>query len=237
MHTFSVGKIIHNVYCCGLHSSIFVYHLAERDFQMLFLDIFQGGAETSSTYLEMVILYLVLHQDVQEKIFQEINTVISHQEPSHEHMEMMTYTQATLLEVHRLGKLIPNLVPRKVLNDFQYRGFHFKKGTGLLADLHSAFHTEEFGGVTDSWNFRPERFISLDGQLNSLSKRLVHFSVGKRNCPGNRVAEISSFLIVVSLLQRFKLSLVHGDEAPSTEMQFGFTARPQPFRFYVSNRA
>jgi cytochrome P450 len=204
---------------------------------MLFLDIFQAGAETSSSYLEMVMLYLVLHPDIQEKVCQEIKNVIRHQEPSHEDMDMMPYTQATLLEVHRLGKVVPNLVPRKVLNDFEYRGFHFKKGTGLFADLHSALHTEEFGGETDSWNFRPERFISHNGQLNSLSKRLVHFSVGKRNCPGNRVAEISSFLIIVSVLQRFKLTLVHGDEAPCTEMQFGFTGRPQPFRFCVSKRA
>jgi cytochrome P450 len=56
---------------------IVVVLIAEKDFQMLLLDLFQAGSDTTSTYLATVLLYLVLHPDVQEKILEEINNVIS----------------------------------------------------------------------------------------------------------------------------------------------------------------
>jgi cytochrome P450 len=102
-------------------------------------------------------------------------------------------------------------------------------------DLYTAFHAEEFGGEKDSWNFEPERCISKqNGRLNSLYKRVIPFGVGKRLCPGYRVSEVSAFLMIVSILQRFKLSLVPGEDPPSAEMQLSFTSRPVPFHFSIS---
>jgi cytochrome P450 len=210
----------------------------EKDFQSLFLDLFQAGSETTSTYLETVILFLILHPDVQQKVVQELESVIpSGSQVSHQNMDRMTYTQAFFLEVHRLGKTLFNLVPRKALKDFEYKGFIFRKDTSFLCDLYTAYHTQEFGGERESWKFSPERFISKEnGQLNSLSKKVIPFGVGKRSCPGNRLAEISSFLFIVTILQRYKLTTVPGEDPPSTEMRMGFTARPPPFQFCISKR-
>jgi cytochrome P450 len=210
----------------------------EKDFQILFLDLFQAGTETTGTYLETVILFLILHPDVQQKIVEEIESVIPPGgEVSHEDMDRMTYTQAFFLEVHRLGKTLFNLVPRKALKDFEYKGFTFQKDTSFLCDLYTAYHTEEFGVERDSWKFAPERFISKgNGQLNSLFKKVIPFGVGKRACPGSRLAEISSFLIIVTILQRYKLTTVPGEDPPSTDMRISLTARPLPFRFCISKR-
>jgi cytochrome P450 len=153
-------------------------------------------------------------------------------------MGRMIYTQATLQEAHRLGKVAVNLLPRKALRDFEYKGFQFMKGTAFLADLYSAYHTEEFGGERDSWEFRPEGFISKeDGiKLNGLGKKVIPFGVGKRICPGSRLAEVSAFLIVVGIVRRFKLGVVPGEDPPSKEMQISFTSGPAPFRFCISKR-
>jgi cytochrome P450 len=106
----------------------------------------------------------------------------------------------------------------------------------LIADLTGAFHSEEFGGEQDSMNFRPERFLDFEGKVNSLSKRIISFGVGKRSCPGNRFAEISFSLFLLSIIQQFKLSLLPGDEKPSTELEAGITFRPQPFRIRIQKR-
>jgi cytochrome P450 len=210
----------------------------EKDFQILFLDLFQAGTETTGTYLETVILFLILHPDVQQKIVEEIESVVPPGgEVSHVDMDRMTYTQAFFVEVHRLGKTLFNLLPRKALKDFEYKGFNFKKDTSFLCDLYTAYHTEQFGGEAESWKFQPERFISKEnGQLNSLSKKIVPFGVGKRACPGNRLAEISYFLIIATILQRYKLTTVPGEDRPSTEMRISLTSRPLPFRFCISKR-
>jgi cytochrome P450 len=124
----------------------------EKDFQILFLDLFQAGSETTGAYLEMVILFLIVHPDVQQKIVEEIESVIPPGgEVSLEDMGRMTYTQAFFVEVHRLGKVAVHLVPRKAVKEFEYKGFTFQKDTSFLCDLYTAYHTQEFGGETESW--------------------------------------------------------------------------------------
>jgi cytochrome P450 len=153
-------------------------------------------------------------------------------------MGRMIYTQATLLEAHGLGKVALNLLPRKALRDFEYKGFQFMKGTAFLADLNSSYHREEFGVERDSWEFRPERLIwKEDGiKFKGLAMKVMPFDVGKRICPGSRLAEVSAFFFVVAIVRRFKLGVVPGEDPPSKEMQISFTSRPAPFRFCISKR-
>jgi cytochrome P450 len=49
------------------------------------------------------------------------------QKVSMDDLDGMAYTQATLLECLRMGKVSVNLVPRKAFKDFEYRGFVIKK--------------------------------------------------------------------------------------------------------------
>lgn len=44
----------------------------DDQFAVLFVDLLQGGADTTSNWLSFAILLLMLHPDVQEKVYAEI---------------------------------------------------------------------------------------------------------------------------------------------------------------------
>jgi cytochrome P450 len=95
---------------------------------MVFLDLLQAGTDTTSTFLETLMLYMVLYPDVQDGVWKEIQSVIiPNGEPSHDDIQRMPYTQATLLESLRMGKVSVNLVPRRALKDIHYKGYLIPK--------------------------------------------------------------------------------------------------------------
>lgn len=42
-------------------------------------------------------------------------------------MLRMIYVQATIMEILRLGNIVPVIPPRKVMQDFTYKGYTFPK--------------------------------------------------------------------------------------------------------------
>jgi len=48
----------------------------ETNFLVLFTDLFQTSSEPTSSYLEALLLYMVLNPEVQRKVQAEIDTVI-----------------------------------------------------------------------------------------------------------------------------------------------------------------
>jgi cytochrome P450 len=89
----------------------------------------------------------------------------------------MIYTQATLMEILRVGNIVPIIPPRKVENEFSYKGYTIPKGMTIIPNLHSVFVDEKYW--KDPKEFRPERFIGLDGQLCN-TERFAPFGFGMK---------------------------------------------------------
>lgn len=53
---------------------------SEEQLLVLLLDLFLAGSETTSSMLSFVILHLIKHQDVQAKVYAEIETVVGDRE-------------------------------------------------------------------------------------------------------------------------------------------------------------
>ena len=66
----------------------------QEQLEMVCLDLFKAGAETTSTTLLWTVLYLTLHPQVQEKCFQEVQQVVGDHRPSLSHH--LPYCQATI---------------------------------------------------------------------------------------------------------------------------------------------
>ena len=75
------------------------------------LDLFKAGAETSSTTLLWVVLYLVRYQEVQENCYQEVARVTGEENPSLSHH--LPYCQAVIQEVQRLSCVAPQTMPHR----------------------------------------------------------------------------------------------------------------------------
>ena len=83
----------------------------QEGLELTCLDLFKAGAETSSTTILWVILYLVRYQDVQEECHQEIVRVTGEERPSLQHS--LPYCQAVIMEVQRLACVAPQTIPHR----------------------------------------------------------------------------------------------------------------------------
>ncbi|XP_035713952.1 cytochrome P450 2U1 [Folsomia candida] len=205
-----------------------------ENFQLTFQDLHLASTDTSSTYMEFVMLYLVTYPDVQEKIYREILKVAPDGRAFRfSDRKEMPYLQAFFLETHRKGRVLQNLLPRRALSDLAYKDYIIKKDTIIMADTRLYNESEE--NWTDPDAFRPERFLNEDGQVVNAGN-IISFSFGKRNCPGELHANIVAFLLTTSLLQRYKLSVPKGHEKPRLDMRPGLTLKPYPFQATFAKR-
>ena len=75
------------------------------------LDLFKAGAETSSTTILWVILYLVKYPEAQEACYQEVISVTGEERPGLNHN--LPYCQAVIHEVQRLACVAPQTIPHR----------------------------------------------------------------------------------------------------------------------------
>ncbi|CAG7785859.1 unnamed protein product [Allacma fusca] len=84
----------------------------------------------------------------------------------------------------------------------------------------------------DPENFLPERFMKEDSQQK---RKLLHaFSVGRRICPGDRIARDEIFMFITGILQKFDIKIT--STIPSLDGEFGFARHPKPFKVTFSSR-
>ncbi|XP_063117380.1 cytochrome P450 2J4-like isoform X2 [Rattus norvegicus] len=190
------------------------------------LDLFFAGTETTSTTLRWALLYITLNPEVQEKVHSEIDRVIGHGRlPSTDDQDAMPYTNAVIHEVLRMGNIIPLNVPREVTADSTLAGFHLPKGKMILTNL-TALHRDPKEWATPD-TFNPEHFLE-NGQFKKRDSFLP-FSVGKRACPGEKLAKSELFIFFTALMQNFTFK-APTNEKLSLKLRKGLSLYPVSYR-------
>ncbi|XP_045485406.1 cytochrome P450 4C1-like [Pieris rapae] len=160
-----------------------------------------GGYDTTAIALKFIILLLANHNDVQEKIIEELDTILgsSKDEITIADLAEMKYLDACIKETMRLYPPIP-AITRNIDEPLQLRGYEIPTGTEaviLIYDLHR--RADQF---VEPLAFKPERFLA-EPTWHTYS--YIPFSAGARNCIGRKFAMIEMKLVVLSLLRRFRL--------------------------------
>jgi len=172
-----------------------------EDLGMILMDFFLAGTETSSTTLKWIVLYLTLHQEVQDKCRQEICSILGGSRCETSLLPLLSYVQATITEVQRVARVAPMSLLHSTLAPTKVGQYSFPKGSIFSANL--SFITNDPAYFDNPEEFRPDRWIGLDGKYVK-SDRLIPFSVGKRYCMGEILARNEIFLFTVNLLQKIK---------------------------------
>ncbi|KAH9373419.1 hypothetical protein HPB48_009464 [Haemaphysalis longicornis] len=203
------------------------------------VDLMMGGATTGTVYLHCHLLNLANRADtLQAQLHREIDTVVGRDRPpaweDHVHMPL---TMATIWEMFRWKIATPFNIPRGVARDTTLGDYHVGKGTVVLPNVWAVHMNKD--DWKDPETFDPSRFLKADGTAQTTKpERLLTFSFGRRNCPGEAMAIVEMFLYLTTLLQRFR---VLPDEAgrvydivpcgPSPELltaKLRFLVREQP---------
>lgn len=198
--------------------------------------IFGAGGSTVASALQWCVALMAAHPDVQEKVFRQIDDVVGQgREVTLSDRSKLPLVEATIYEALRFSSAIPFALPHCTTCDTTLQGYDIPEGTVVLINLHSIFVDEELWG--DPKNFRPERFLTSEGELDRAQvEQLSAFSLGRRRCVGEVLARMELFLFFATLLQRLKFCKPPGHPGYSLEAEFALTHDLSPFDVCVSLR-
>ncbi|KAH7963184.1 hypothetical protein HPB52_019929 [Rhipicephalus sanguineus] len=84
--------------------------------------------------------------------------------------------------------------------------WNIPKDTGMLYNIHAVHHDPK--NWENPEEFRPERFLDpVTGKVRTDIGPLITFGQGARSCPGEKLAQMDMFYILVRLMQRLTVFL------------------------------
>ncbi|KAJ8336616.1 hypothetical protein SKAU_G00378360 [Synaphobranchus kaupii] len=207
---------------------------SEKQLIAFLLDLIFAGTDTTSNTLLFAFLHLMTHPDVQERCQKEIDEVLGEKEQaSFEDRHMMPYTQAMIHEAQRLADMAPLAIFHTTTKDTRLMGYDIPKGTLIIPNLSSVLNEES------QWkfphDFNPSNFLNDQGEFVK-PEAFMPFSAGARVCLGEGLARMELFLILVTLLRRFKFFWPEDAGVPDYTPIFGVVQRPKPYRLGVRLR-
>ncbi|XP_025832389.1 probable cytochrome P450 6a13 [Agrilus planipennis] len=175
---------------------------------------FAAGFETSSTALTFLMYELVMNLDIQEKLRNEINTVLGKHngEITYDAIMEMSYLDKCFQEILRKHPPAASL-SRICTKTYKIPGSDvvLEEGDNVFISVYGIHHDPEF--YPDPEKFDPERFSEEEK-----SKRdpftFLPFGEGPRICIGLRFAAMQVKVAVVALLSNYKFTLNNKTQTP-----------------------
>lgn len=184
---------------------------------MIFL--MMAAHDTTTITLSELFFQLAKHPEWQQRLRQEALSVGN---------RYLDYEQQKAQELHGLAmkeslRLMPpvNSIPRLVLKDFEYKGFHIPKGSKVSVLPCYSHFMEEYWSEPD--RFDPMRFSEERREDKSHPYAFTPFGGGAHKCIGLHFAEMLVKTMMHQILQRFSWSV-----DPAYEMPIDYTSLPVP---------
>ena len=171
--------------------SIFIDHIinnegifTDKEIRDHVVTVLSAGYETSATALAHCILFLALHNNIQDKLLEEITEFFptDDTEINYESLSKLQYMDRVLKESLRLAPVGP-VIFRENTADYEITpGVVIPKNTIFILNIYALHRNKEiWGGDADKFN--PDNFLP-----ENIAKRhpcsYIPFSTGRRNCIG-----------------------------------------------------
>ncbi|CAO1383612.1 unnamed protein product [Diamesa hyperborea] len=143
---------------------------------------FVSGYETWANALAHTMLLIAIHPEVQEKCFDEINSVFSSKDIEIDSVSMnqLQYLDMVQKEVYRLMPTVP-IVLRQTTEDFELeKGLVIPKNVNFLINLYAMHRRKDIWGE-DADKFNPDNFLPENANKRHPFS-FIPFSGGQRNC-------------------------------------------------------
>ena len=184
------------------------------------ITIFLAGHETTANALTWTWYLLSQHPDVERKLHDEVDGVLSGRAPTYDDMHSLPYTRMVFAESMRL---YPPAwaIGRRALEEFDAMGYTIPKRAVVLMCPYIVQRDARF--FPDPERFDPDRWTP-DAQANRPRFAYFPFGGGNRICIGEQFAWMEGVMLVAQLSQKWKMRL---DSSARIEVQPLITLRPR----------
>jgi cytochrome P450 len=204
--------------------------LKETDVLGLTGELMAGGTDTTANTIQWAMAYLVQNQDMQERLYQEIKSVVGvDRQVEESDIEKVPYLQAVAKEAMRKHPSLPFGITHGLTQQTTLRGYDIPEDAMML------FHIQAFQNDPEHWDhpeiFNPDRFMSavpnplhdMTGSHGPRSLDFIPFGCGRRICPGMDLALKHVHLILARWIHTFKWTTVNPGENVDFSDQIEFT--------------
>uniref|UniRef100_A0A2C9JRK9 Cytochrome P450 n=1 Tax=Biomphalaria glabrata TaxID=6526 RepID=A0A2C9JRK9_BIOGL len=163
-----------------------------------------AGFETTATTLQMCCYMLAKHPYVQEKLYQEIESVVNSESPTFEELTQLTYMEQFINETLRLYPPAP-VMSRLAAEARTYHGITIPKGAAVFIPIFAVLLDPKH--FPDPEKFDPERFSEENKTARDIMS-FMPFGYGPRLCIGMRLAlqELKAALVYLVRKVTFELN-------------------------------
>ncbi|KAL6067322.1 Cytochrome P450 family-dependent fatty acid hydroxylase [Balamuthia mandrillaris] len=183
----------------------------DESLEDILLNFFIAGRDTTAILLTWTFYLLAKNPDVEQKLIDEVDTVLKGEKPTMQTVSEMPYLRKVLDETLRLYPPVPSDGRTAKDDDVLPDGTKVPAGTILV---YSAY---VMGRSKEHWDeplrFNPDRW---DKPLKN-PRAFVPFHAGPQTCLGKPMAYLEAKMVVSQILQKFRFRLVPGHEVFPTK--------------------
>ena len=183
------------------------------------MTIFFAGHETTAVGLTWAWIELLQHPDILQRLTDEIRDAVGDRSIGYADLAQMPYLGQVVKESLRLHPPVAAF-SRSPIEEFEIDGYHFRPKDLLVLSINTMHQQEEF--YPDPTRFDPERF----GPDKEQPDRYMYmpFGAGSRICIGNAFATLEMQVVLATMVQSLRLSLIPGQEFVPEQL---ITLRPR----------
>ncbi|NVB37308.1 cytochrome P450 [Pseudenhygromyxa sp. WMMC2535] len=183
--------------------------LSEQEITGLLLTIMFAGHHTSGVTFSWTGVLLAQHPEwVAELRAEQEHVLGGRDELTLEDLRAMPKLEATVKEVLRMYPPII-LMMRKVVNDFEFGGYDFPRGTMIFGAPAVSHYIEEI--FPNPTKFDPTRFLDPNNVDKKHPMGWIPFGAGRHRCMGIVFAQLQLRALWSHLLRNFDFEIVRGD--------------------------
>lgn len=189
--------------CTEINSAIFAAH------------------QTVKTTLTFLFYSLAKHSDVQQKVYDEVKLVLGDQFDylDSDHVKDLSYTEAAIFETLRLYPVFP-FIGRKLKSEITIGDLTFPKDVEILISPFMMGRNPKY--FKDPLAFNPDRFLGLKTPPHGF----IPFSIGARQCIGDKIGVNVGKILTAKICSRFKVSLAR-DYNENLGLVWNLTLQPK----------
>ncbi|XP_055847819.1 cytochrome P450 CYP12A2-like [Episyrphus balteatus] len=200
--------------------------------KVMALDLMTAGVDTTSSTLAGILLAIAKNPDKQEKLRQEICTILPQKDSrlTIDNMKNLPYLRACIKEGMRIYPIGGGTI-RTIKEDIVMSGYQIPKGQEIILSHNIMLNTEQF--CPKAKEFIPERWLRSEDSKYAIMHPFLFmpFSHGPRSCVGKRIVEMELEITVARLVRNFYIEFNYSTENAFKNRLINVPAIPLKFKF------